>query len=107
MVRHPNASDGWHRGVTTDAIHEVASNLSPARILAVSGLDSNLGKHEKLLTSGQIDVWLVKTGKTLKALGDDLLSFGTELLQTTGAVDELQSQCQRGLSLTANVDQPL
>lgn len=32
--RHPNASDGWHRGVTTDAIHEVASNLSPARIVS-------------------------------------------------------------------------
>lgn len=61
--------------------HEAAFRLSPARIvscggdasgsrgvradaadsqqLAVSGLDSNLGKHEKLLTSGQSMLFLV------------------------------------------------
>lgn len=133
--------------------HEAAFRLSPARIvscggdasgsrgvradaadsqqLAVSGLDSNLGKHEKLLTSGQsmlflvtlsfaqafgrrtttsflsltVDVWLVKTGKTLRALSDDLLSFAAKLSQATGSIDTLPAQFQKGVSLTADIDQ--
>ncbi|GAA5873951.1 hypothetical protein JCM3774_004049 [Rhodotorula dairenensis] len=58
---------------------EAENKLAPSRIIAVSGLDSTLGKHSKVLTSGQVDKWLVKGGATLKALGDDLLEFAGSL----------------------------
>ncbi|KWU45832.1 hypothetical protein RHOSPDRAFT_16030 [Rhodotorula sp. JG-1b] len=58
---------------------EVSDERPPARIIAVSGLDSTLGEHSTVLSSGQVDKWLVKGGATLRALGTDLVDFAESL----------------------------
>lgn len=65
----------------------VSSRSSPAahanhfhtKQVAISGLSSELGQHSSLLASGQIDLWLVKGGPTLKTLGQDLVTYQAEL----------------------------
>ncbi|KAG0655942.1 hypothetical protein C6P46_000524 [Rhodotorula mucilaginosa] len=63
---------------------EVCDQLPPARIIAVSGLDSTLGQHSTVLSSGQVDKWLVKGGSTLRALGTDLVDFAESLPTRAG-----------------------
>lgn len=56
-----------------------------ARIVAISGLDSTLGEHSSVLTSGQVDHWLVKSGSSLRALAADMLEFSKTLVKSADA----------------------
>jgi len=63
---------------------EEQEGLSRARIVAISGLDSTLGEHSSVLTSGQVDHWLVKSGSSLRALAADLADYTKKLVESDG-----------------------
>ncbi|GAA5820176.1 hypothetical protein JCM3770_004810 [Rhodotorula araucariae] len=64
--------------------YEDLERLPAARIVAISGLDSTLGEHASVLSSGQVDRWLVKSGSSLRALADDLAEYTKMLVQNDG-----------------------
>ncbi|GAA5978931.1 hypothetical protein JCM10908_002741 [Rhodotorula pacifica] len=78
---------------------EADDQLPAARIIAVSGLDSTLGKHSTVLSSGQVDKWLVKGGATLKTLGGDLLEFAESIAANGSEADVSISTTLKSLSL--------
>ncbi|BGP38475.1 hypothetical protein JCM10449v2_002409 [Rhodotorula kratochvilovae] len=51
---------------------EAEGGWARARIVAISGLSSSLGKHERTLDSGQIDLWVTKSAHSLRELAADL-----------------------------------
>ncbi|GAA5831155.1 hypothetical protein JCM11251_007775 [Rhodosporidiobolus azoricus] len=59
--------------------YEEKQNLEPARIVAVSGLDSDHGEHSELLQSGQVDEWVVKGSTSLRTLAADMLEYAKRL----------------------------
>ncbi|GAA6005291.1 hypothetical protein JCM10207_002928 [Rhodosporidiobolus poonsookiae] len=65
--------------------YETEAGLRPARIIALSGLDSTLGEHGDMLTSGQVDRWIVKGGPSLRALSADLLDYAAKLSPPSSA----------------------
>ncbi|GAA5846560.1 hypothetical protein JCM9279_006741 [Rhodotorula babjevae] len=62
--------------------YEREEDLARARIVAISGLDSTLGDHPSVMTSGQIDHWLVKSGSSLRALAADLADYTKKLVES-------------------------
>ncbi|ORY90859.1 hypothetical protein BCR35DRAFT_299466 [Leucosporidium creatinivorum] len=65
--------------------HEKEHGLERARIVAISGLSSELGSHASVLESGQIDMWLTKGGPTLKTLTTELVLWQKEFARRRSA----------------------
>lgn len=64
--------------------HEDAHKLPPARIIAISGLDSTHANHEEVVASGQVDEWFVKAGSSLRTLAADLVKYDKALALADG-----------------------
>ncbi|BGO88755.1 hypothetical protein NBRC10512_005203 [Rhodotorula toruloides] len=61
--------------------HEHANKLPPARIIAISGLDSTHANHADVVASGQVDEWFVKAGSSLRTLAGDLVKYDKALAE--------------------------
>ncbi|BGP45205.1 hypothetical protein JCM10450v2_001022 [Rhodotorula kratochvilovae] len=66
---------------------EEQEGLTPARIVAISGLDSTLSEHASVLSSGKVNHWLVKSGSSLRALADDLAEYTKTLVESDGGAN--------------------
>lgn len=77
-------------------VYEQEHNLSPAVIVALSGL-SEEGSHSTAVSSGQISQWLTKGGRSLKILGE-----GLAILQAEGV--EQAARNQRAAAFEAVAD---
>ncbi|GAA5903441.1 hypothetical protein JCM6882_006549 [Rhodosporidiobolus microsporus] len=64
---------------------EEQENRQSARIIAISGLDANHGEHGGLVSSGQVDRWIVKGGSSLRTLTADLLDYAQRLAPPSGS----------------------
>ncbi|GAA5831157.1 hypothetical protein JCM11251_007776 [Rhodosporidiobolus azoricus] len=51
----------------------------PARIVAISGHDTQRGEHGNFLESGHVDFWVVKGGTSLRTLTSDMLDYAKRL----------------------------
>jgi hypothetical protein len=58
---------------------------TPSRIIAISGLSSSLGEHERTLESGQFNLWITKSTGSLKTLASDLEEYKGALAATAVA----------------------
>lgn len=107
-VKSPTGSRQHGSSVASSISGLTDRQLTSDLQIAVSGLDSTLGEHSTVLSSGQgelpptlarrlelisifaVDKWLVKGGATLRALGADLLNFAESLsIRSNGSEESI------------------
>jgi CheY-like chemotaxis protein len=58
---------------------EIANGWEPARIVALTGLSNEVEMQKALGNDGPIDSWLVKGGKSLRVILDEIANQQKEL----------------------------